>query len=210
MDAYMKLEVKRQLVHLILGMLTAFLVFFLDKVFVLGLIAVSVIATITVTVFSPENKFFRFLLNFLLKEFEREGKRFNGAIFFALGVMLPIILLDKITCAGIIAVFSFGDSASTIIGKFLGKHKFKVFYERSLEGSLAFVLFGFIGGMIFLDPVFSLELALLGAVIEILAFTDDNLLIPSALSLIVLLKYYNASLLASLLMLYYVCYYDVN
>lgn len=117
MDDYKKFEVKRQFVHLTLGMFTAFLVFYLDKVFVLGLIA----AAVTVMVFSPENKFFRFLLN----EFERDGKKFNGAIlkssdfksfeqtivsemiFFALGVVFPILLVDKMTCVGIIAVFFF-------------------------------------------------------------------------------------------------------
>lgn len=181
MDETKKLELKRQSFHLTVGLIIALIVFFYDKIFVLAAIVFAVIFM----VFLPENKLFRFLL----KEFEREGRRFNGAIFFCAGIIFPILFLDKTTCAVIIAVFSFGDSASTIAGKFFGRHKYKIFYERSLEGSLAFILSGFIGGLIFCaSPLFSLEMAFFGALIEILAFADDNLLIPLFLVIIVLLQ----------------------
>jgi len=180
-DEAKKLELKRQLFHLMAGLIIALMVLFYDKIFVLLAIAFAVFFM----VFIPENK----LIRFLLKEFERKGMRFNGAIFFCLGIIPAIVLLDKTTCAIVIAVFSFGDSASTIVGKFFGRHRYKIFFERSLEGSLAFVLVGFAGGLIFSgDLLFSFEIAFFGALIEIFAFVDDNLLIPLFLVIVILLQ----------------------
>lgn len=129
---------------------------------------------------------------FLLKNFEQDGDRqkfpFNGAIYYAIGISFPILFIKpvEITCA-IIMVLVVGDSMSTIIGKLYGRHKFG---KKSIEGSIGFMVSGFLGALVFVNPILALAFAFIGAVLESISILDDNISIPLGLTIFYLSLYY--------------------
>lgn len=194
-DSDKVLEIKRQLVHLLLGLSIAGVVFLLEpiygKLIILPLLSVVVILFILPAV-GAELK----IHNHLLFHFERpkdiEHFPFRGAILYGLGVTPPILLLDINTACAIIAVLSVGDSTSTLLGKFYGKHRIG---HKSVEGTVSFMFFSFFGALLFLpdNPLLAFTFAVLGGFIELSnvnkdhLFMDDNLLIPIGLTVVALL-----------------------
>ncbi len=188
-------EVKRQLVHLILGVCITLGVYVLEplagKLIVLPLI-LSVVVMLALPRIGRELR----IHNHLLFHFERpkdiQHFPYRGAIFYCLGITPAILLLDINTACAIIAVLSIGDSTSTIVGRRYGRHKIG---HKSLEGFLAFIFFSFFGAVVFLPDsrVKAAMLALLGGLTELSnirhnhPLVDDNLLVPVALTLVVLL-----------------------
>ncbi|OYT26428.1 MAG: hypothetical protein B6U97_03870 [Candidatus Altiarchaeales archaeon ex4484_96] len=189
-------EIKRQLVHLLVGFAIALGVYHLEPV-AGKYVVVPLLAAVSFMLVLPRIGAELKLHNHLLFHFERpkdiESFPYRGAIFYALGVSPAILLLDVNTACAIIAILSIGDSTSTIVGKSVGQIRIG---HKSLEGSLAFIFFSFIGAWFFLpqQPVYALLLSFLGAVIELSniyhdhLLMDDNLLVPIALTLAALLS----------------------
>ncbi|MFH0733918.1 MAG: phosphatidate cytidylyltransferase [bacterium] len=83
-------------------------------------------------------------------------------------------------------ILGWGDGLAPIIGKKFGTIKYKVFVEKSLQGSISFFIFGFLGAVLLLSVLhmkIDLSLILLCCVIttiiEAISPKDlDNLLIP--------------------------------
>lgn len=107
----------------------------------------------------------------------------RGAFQFFLGSLAALLLFRTdidIACASI-AILALGDSFSTIFGKSFGAHRLPHNPMKSWEGTLAGVLFAFLGAS---TQIF-LPVALVGAVAGMLAESlpsrlDDNLTIPIA------------------------------
>ena len=178
-------EDKRQIVHLVLGILIAFFAWFFQELVAIPLFF-GIIGLIILSHY-PEFSVSKFLSNHF--EEHRKTKMFQGAIFYGIGILPVILLIPFITrevgCA-IIAILSAGDSFSTLIGKRFGKYKIG---SRSIEGFLAFLVSGFIFSYIFLSSVFwAFMLSFFGATLELLSpkHLDDNILIPWALLIIFL------------------------
>lgn len=188
-------EVKRQLVHLIVGVCITFGVYVLEplvgKVIVLPLM-LSVVVMLVLPRIGGELK----VHNHLLVHFERpkdiRSLPYRGAIFYCLGITPAILLLDINTACAIIAILSIGDSTSTIVGRKYGRHRIG---HKSIEGSIAFVFSSFFGALFFLpdDLIKAAVFALLGGLTELSnirhdhLLLDDNLLVPIALTLVALL-----------------------
>jgi dolichol kinase len=113
-----------------------------------------------------------------------------GVMFFPLIVIVMTFLAYR-TFPGVaaIAAVGFGDGIAPIIGKYFGKHKFKLIgREKSLEGSLSVFLLTFISSVIlgyafFRNPFFigSLIAAAIAVAIEAVSPRDvDNIVIPLA------------------------------
>lgn len=91
---------------------------------------------------------------------------------------------------------TWGDGLAPIVGTRFGKHKFKIFNEKSIEGSLTFLVFGIIGTLIFhfifgvkINYIFLMLCAIISTIIEALSPKDyDNILIP--LIILFLYKFY--------------------
>jgi len=176
------LEFKRQVVHLLVGLFEAVLVLFLKPV--IGVfILVPLFATICFLYYSP-----RLLpkapgISHLIHHFEREADvesfPFRGAFFFNVGIVIPVLLLDTPLASAVIAILAFGDSSSTLIGKFYGKHRIG---RKSLEGLLAFFVGGSVGAAMFVSLQFAVILAVVGGLVEFFIKVNDNLSIPIILT----------------------------
>jgi len=196
MENELRLEVKRQLFHLILGTAISLLVWILKPMIgnlILIPLFIAIILLFTLPKIAPKS----IMSNHLLTHFERKKDLksfpYKGAIFYGIGIIFPIILLPVELACVVILILSVGDAMSTLIGKFHGKIRIG---EKSLEGTMSFILFSFIACVIFLKMAGQIELAkktlglvIAGSLIELQHKVDDNLAVPVILSIIARLLY---------------------
>lgn len=120
----------------------------------------------------------------------RKGDRkelLRGPLYFTLVMNLmgtyffytPIALTSM-------GLLGWGDGIAPLFGKKFGKHKYKFFVEKSIEGSAAFLFFGLFGAILFHSIFFNeINISLIiictvtATIIEAFSPKDiDNLLIP--------------------------------
>ena len=131
----------------------------------------------------------------------REHHKINGATFYLLALTLNVFFFAKNPVILAILVLGFGDPFANIIGKKFGKTP--LYKEKSLEGSLAFVLISFIVTTTFslvfqnLDwPLvrllsLTITLSITGAIIELFSTRlDDNFTILTGCSIIASLWFF--------------------
>ena len=100
-------------------------------------------------------------------------------IFFALGIILPLILFPVPENYAAIAVLALGDSSATLVGKKFGRMTFPFNKGKKVEGSVFGFLPAFIGALIFVNPLKALVGAFIGMLIEVLPSPiNDNLTVP--------------------------------
>lgn len=130
------------------------------------------------------------IIHHFLNKFERDNQRHKfpgrGMIFFFIGSLLVMKLFDKDIALASIAILTFGDSLSHIVGEKYGEIK-NIFNDKSkklFEGTLAGIFAGFLASLLFVawSEAF---LASLGAMIaEVIQIDlnqntlDDNIIVP--------------------------------
>ncbi len=135
-----RLEIKRQLFHLVLGVFTAALLHYgllTPLIMLIGIIKGLIVALLS-------KKFRIPVIAWLLDEFERKedmktlpGK---GAIYYAIGCFLAVYLFPKDVAMASILILAFGDSISHLFGAHYGKIRHPFNDKKFLEGTL----FGFL------------------------------------------------------------------
>jgi dolichol kinase/phosphoserine phosphatase len=106
-------------------------------------------------------------------------------IYFAFGIFLTIILFPTPASSAAIAIFAFGDSAASLIGGTFSRKHLPYNGAKTLEGSLAFLLFSFVGALTFVSPTIAILGAAIGTFVEYLPLPiNDNLLIPLVTALV--------------------------
>lgn len=130
----------------------------------------------------------------LIKSMERGGNGNLGTVYFPISLLILVIIsfgiLDKPEIGAIgILILGYGDGFAAVIGQKYGKRELK--YNKSLEGSLAMLLFSFVVAFtiifiyhgskaFYLAPI----MALLATMIELYTPKGlDNLSVPLANSL---------------------------
>jgi dolichol kinase len=182
------LELKRQVFHLLMGSAIAAAVYTLKPVIGLLILAPLVAALIIMYWASISKPDIR-IADHLLAHFERPRDRrnfpFRGAIMFGLGVIPPIVLLDARWASAVILVFSFGDCFATLVGRRYGRMRLG---GKSLEGSAAFMVSALPAAWALVGLQYGIILAFFGALIELIeGKLNDNVTVPAALSLLVLI-----------------------
>lgn len=123
------------------------------------------------------------------------ARPFLGAfwLYFAFGLTFLIFPLGVASAA--CSVLVVGDSLSTLIGRAWGRHR--ILGNKSLEGSLAFMISSFLVASVFISPLIALAGAFAGVLAELApelgflknlhrrGFLDDNLLIPIASGIVI-------------------------
>jgi dolichol kinase len=112
-----------------------------------------------------------------------EADTLSGSPAYVLGVALTLYLFDPLVATAAILFLVFGDVFASIVGEAWGKTKFR---DKSLEGTAAFVVAGFIAGAaphLFgagLAPSILVAGVVTAAAVEILTprWLNDNLSIP--------------------------------
>jgi len=103
----------------------------------------------------------------------------TAPIFFAVGIILSLLIFPPPISYAAIAIFTFGDGFATIFGKKLGKHAFPYNRGKKIEGTFFGFIFAFIGGAVFIAPLKALVGAAIGMITESLPTPiNDNLTIP--------------------------------
>jgi dolichol kinase len=108
-----------------------------------------------------------------------------GSACYAAGALILLTFLTNANeiAAGIL-ILALGDAVSTIIGKF-GKMKIPYNKAKTVEGALAF-FFASLPAAFFIGPV-AIPLALLATAVESLPGLEDNLTIPIACAIFMLI-----------------------
>lgn len=178
-------ETWRQLVHLLLGVAIAVsVVVFPPGVtvpfYAAGLLVGSVLTDaiergLRLPLISP-------LLDLLEREDTGPGR---GAFYFIVATLGCLVLFDPFRAAVGVFVLALLDSVSTIAGRRLGRHRLS--NGKSMEGFLAGVLVT-AGALLFVLPPFTAVLAVTAAgIVELVSPVDDNLAIPPAVCLVLLI-----------------------
>lgn len=178
-----KLEVKRQLMHIIVGILIVALLYF-NLINALILLIVFIIGFF-ISLLS--RKFKIPVIYSFLKKFDRKEdlERFpgKGLVFYVFGSFLAVLIFPKEIAMASIIILALGDSVSRLVGPY-GYLRHPFHSEKFLEGVIAGVFMATLGAMFFvsfLQAFFASVVAMLieGIDLEIKRFKiDDNLLIP--------------------------------
>ena len=171
-------ELKRQGMHLLLGVFYIIILFFLVKpeglLVIAAILAFGLIVSATHAHLKP-SKF----LGKMLEHFERSGEENlpgKGALLFTAGALLSALVFypfSGMVAVGAVTALTFGDGFSTIIGRAVGKTR--IVEGRTLEGIAAASL----ALAVFFPPETALAAALFGMLAEYLP-VNDNFSIPLA------------------------------
>ena len=106
-------------------------------------------------------------------------------ITLGLGALLALLIFPPPIAAAAIYALAFGDSVSSLVGKFLGRLRPAFLKGKSIEGSLAcFTVTTLAGFLVFKDLKTALAMGLASTLVDALPLKDfDNLLIPLAAGL---------------------------
>ncbi len=196
------MELKRQTIHLILGLIMTFVLLTCTKsqsiVFVFLIILILIIAEYIYT-----NK--KFQMHHIIGEMKREQEHaFEGAVYLPLGVLITIIIFPQIIAVIAILLLAVGDSFATIFGMHFKTKKLKFSPNKSVGGSLAGFLFNFIALLLLFNyneicgiktMLFLFFCAIAGTIAELIEVKinkktiNDNLSMPSICAIFVLIIY---------------------
>jgi dolichol kinase len=113
----------------------------------------------------------------------REYGRFaGGPVTLGLGALLALLLFPPPIAAAAIYALAFGDSAATLVGRFIGRFRPAFLSGKSVEGSLACFTFSFLSAYLVLrDWKSALAMGIAAMITDALPLKDfDNLLLPLA------------------------------
>ncbi len=181
------LEFRRQVLHILFGIALIYLINFgyLDAERIFLIIGLGLFI---VHLYKKKHKVP--LIHRLLHLFEREKQiqKFpgQGVVFYLLGVFTVLVLFPFEIAIASVAILAFGDAVSNIIGYNFGSIRILFKPKKSIEGTLAGIIAGFLAAVFFttLHPVALLvasSFAMLAEIpnIKILNLPiDDNLVIP--------------------------------
>ena len=176
-----KQELLRKGIHAC-NSIIAFSLFFLDQNDVLLIVGIGTILIVVFDFLRIYTKQVQRIYNFLFKEVTRdfESHRLTGASYVMIGALIVLSIFESRICIPALLIMSFSDSAAAIIGKKYGKTKI---FNKTLEGSLAFLLTSFVIVIFFIpdiDFTFSIIAIIASTIVELMPKSnlDDNLLIP--------------------------------
>ena len=191
--ALFSLETRRNLFHLIIGILIVAGIYYM-------LIDVWVLLTVVVIGFlisAASRKRPLPLIHWFLRHFERQddvdgGIPGRGALFFGVGLLLTMALFERYIVLASITIFILADSISPLVGVKIGKVRHPLSDEKFLEGSLAGFLVAFLGAMLFVSPLEAFLASLFAMIIEAIDFIkgrriEDNITMPIVAGITILL-----------------------
>lgn len=177
------LETRRQILHLIFGLIVSVFVYsgFLGVAELLSIVSAGIIISII------SKKYKIPVIIWFLDKFERADAKAKfpgrGAIYFFAGALLSVLLFHKSVAAASVVILALGDSVAPLIGQF-GRIRHPFSDAKFLEGMIAGIIAASIGASFFVNPVEAFAasvFAMIAEGIDINLFNekvDDNLIVP--------------------------------
>ena len=141
------------------------------------MIAIATVVETLRTLYRPFEFWFEDLLGSLLRP--RERKNLTGATTMLISALLSIFFFEKWIAIYAILLMLVSDALGAVVGRCWGRHFYKK--GRTLEGSLTFLLSGFL--LIWLVPDIRSGIAVIGLFVALILEAgiiklDDNIVIP--------------------------------
>lgn len=183
-------ELYRKSIH-IFSTVIPVLYYFTSKEFILSFVGIGTVLMIALDILKAYTvtfeKLYRKVFHLILREDEKDYKRnlFTGGTYYAIGIFLALLLFQKEVAILSILIMIWCDTLAALVGKTIGKRK--IVGIKTLEGSLAFNITGFILIFIlqYVFPDFNYYKAgfitvFLAAIFEQISFLkiNDNLSLP--------------------------------
>lgn len=188
----MQMESKRQLFHLVFGLVLVFLIHI--EILTALIIGLVIIIGISLSLICKKTKIPA--VDWFLKTFEREKDRKimpgKGIIFMLIGVFIAVLFFDKNIAMASVMILALGDSVAPLVGRY-GKIKHPMSSKKYLEGAVAGFAAGFLGALLFVNVYAALFGALGAMIVEGIDLEieinplDDNIIIPVVASIIMVL-----------------------
>ncbi|MBN2122181.1 hypothetical protein JW721_03940 [Candidatus Micrarchaeota archaeon] len=179
-----ELELRRQAVHVALGLALLLLLLVLGRMKAIYLLAsILFFGFLLISLVMQGRKIP--LASWFVERFERKSAPLPGygSAWYVAGFLLCALLIRDVSeFSASILILSLGDAASNIIGSHFGKPPLPYNNGKTVEGTLAFFLFSLTS--FFFIGYYAIPLSLLCALIESLPVKiDDNISIPIACAL---------------------------
>ncbi|MFP4112140.1 MAG: diacylglycerol/polyprenol kinase family protein [Candidatus Woesearchaeota archaeon] len=173
------LEARRQTFHLAYGFIVIASLYVIKQEIMAAILGFLIIFGILISLICKKRQipFISYMLELFGREKETNIMPGKGAITTTTGFFISVLIFSKDIALASIAILTFGDAISTIIGKKLGTTKI---CNKSLEGTVSGIIVSAIACS-FITPLFPAIIAsTIGMLSELidLKFIDDNILIP--------------------------------
>ena len=178
-----KLEIKRQPFHILLGLLLIALIYH-DILKPIGLL-IAIIVVIIGSFFLKKTKpkIAYKILGFIERKDALEKFPGKGLIAYLIGSLLALVLFEKDIAMAAIIILALGDSFSRLMGPF-GKIKHPFNDKKFLEGVIAGMVAAGLGAMLLVKPLEAIAASFFAMLLEginlkLFKFKiDDNITIP--------------------------------
>lgn len=191
----------RKLSHMILHAVLAFFPYFIDNLFDLIITLGITMVLLLVLSLIPQIQFIPKIIEKCTREGDNNIQMIINATITSIAVLLVYVLfLEKpyVFTAAFLSV-SLGDGLGEMIGRPYGKIKYRIFEERSLEGSIAV----FVGTMLSIFVALAVNkmlavdiwwkiivIALIGTIVEACNYKfSDNVTLPAIIALMMYLLF---------------------
>lgn len=180
------LEIKRQILHILVGILSILLLVYnlITPIILFILLIIGIFLSLA------SLKFRIPVISFFLDNFERSEDKNRlpgrGIIFAVVGSLLALQLFQRDIALASIAILTFADPISHIVGKLFGKTKSFLDKRKNIEGHIAGAIISALFAIFFVPPILAFSGALVAMLFEAIIIEiqkiqlDDNLIIPLA------------------------------
>lgn len=185
-----RLEIKRQPFHILLGLL---LITLINKDILTPLIlSIVIILALAGSIFLKKTKLkiaYK-ILKFVERKDALEKLPGKGLMAYLIGALLVLIIFEKNIAIASIMILALGDSFSRLIGPF-GKIKHPFNNTKFLEGVIAGIIAASLGAMLFISPLKAITASFFAMVLEGIDLKffklkiDDNITIPLIAGLVI-------------------------
>lgn len=150
------------------------------------------------------DRFVNKIFGSILREHERDSKRklLSGGSYVLISACLCILIFPKIIAICAFSILIISDTSSALLGRRFGKHHF---LDKSLEGSIAFIISAWIVVVIapkveclWQEYCIGFIAAFIGGILEAMSVrlrVDDNFSVPISIGIVMWLGYYLLSLI---------------
>lgn len=179
-----KLELRRQIAHLVIGVVIVFLIEL--KLLTPNLLLIALVLGVLLSLTYKKRPIP--IIHELLQLFERPKDIATfpgrGFIFLILGAYLSLLIFPISIAKGAIMILAVGDSISHLVGRYFGRTKVPFSSNKMLEGTVVAIVFSTLGALLFVDFTSAFLASLLTISLEavypekIARYLDDNIAVP--------------------------------